>query len=110
MEQTGNRPLVECPMTRRFVLRALGVTCLGLLAAACAPAPPASPPPAAAPAAAPTSAPAAAPAPTSAVAASRAGGCGGSVTEGTNGDGSIVNPTLLVDSDGYWRTSLIFDP
>ena len=108
------------PLTRRVALRTLGIASLGLLAAACAPGAPAAP--TAAPAsqakpasAAPTTAPAAGAttAPTVAAAPAAAGapaaGCGGTVTEGTNGDGSIVNPILLVDSDGYFRTDQMFD-
>lgn len=29
---------------------------------------------------------------------------------GTNGDANNFNPILVVDSDGYWRTDLMFDP
>jgi peptide/nickel transport system substrate-binding protein len=36
-------------------------------------------------------------------------GCGGSISLGTNGDANNVNPILVVDSDGYWRTDLMFD-
>src|SRR6266545_4921814 len=40
---------------------------------------------------------------------------GGSCTDtaiklGTNGDCQNINPILAVDSDGYWRTDLMFDP
>jgi peptide/nickel transport system substrate-binding protein len=44
------------------------------------------------------------------------GTAGGSTTSnssidfGTNGDANNINPILAVDSDGYWRTDLMFDP
>lgn len=38
-------------------------------------------------------------------------GCeGSSITLGTNGDANNFNPILAVDSDGYWRSDLIFSP
>jgi len=36
-------------------------------------------------------------------------GCGFDVTIGSNGDGKIVNPILAVDTDGFWRTDMMFD-
>lgn len=38
-----------------------------------------------------------------------AAGCGFDVTIGSNGDGKIVNPILAVDTDGFWRTDMMFD-
>jgi len=35
--------------------------------------------------------------------------CGADIVLGSNGDGKIVNPILIVDTDGYWRTDLMFD-
>ncbi|MFZ5916480.1 MAG: ABC transporter substrate-binding protein [Chloroflexota bacterium] len=35
--------------------------------------------------------------------------CGGDVIIGSNGDGKIVNPILAIDTDGFWRTDLMFD-
>lgn len=38
-------------------------------------------------------------------------GCGNtSIKLGTNGDANNINPILAIDSDGYWRTDLMFDP
>jgi ABC-type transport system substrate-binding protein len=40
-----------------------------------------------------------------------AGTCGDtSIKLGTNGDANNINPILAIDSDGYWRTDLMFDP
>lgn len=36
-------------------------------------------------------------------------GCGFDITIGSNGDGKIVNPILAVDTDGFWRTDMMFD-
>jgi peptide/nickel transport system substrate-binding protein len=36
-------------------------------------------------------------------------GCGFDVVIGSNGDGKIVNPILAVDTDGFWRTDMMFD-
>jgi len=35
--------------------------------------------------------------------------CGADITLGANGDAKIVNPILAMDSDGFWRTDLMFD-
>ena len=35
--------------------------------------------------------------------------CGYDVVIGSNGDAKIVNPILAMDSDGFWRTDLMFD-
>jgi peptide/nickel transport system substrate-binding protein len=35
--------------------------------------------------------------------------CGYDVVLGANGDAKIVNPILAMDSDGFWRTDLMFD-
>jgi peptide/nickel transport system substrate-binding protein len=35
--------------------------------------------------------------------------CGYDVVIGSNGDAKIVNPILAIDSDGFWRTDLMFD-
>ena len=35
--------------------------------------------------------------------------CGYDVIIGSNGDAKIVNPILAMDSDGFWRTDLMFD-
>ena len=41
--------------------------------------------------------------------AEAAAGCGFDVVIGSNGDGKIVNPILAVDTDGFWRTDMMFD-
>jgi peptide/nickel transport system substrate-binding protein len=38
-----------------------------------------------------------------------ADGCGFDIVIGSNGDGRIVNPILAVDTDGFWRTDMMFD-
>jgi peptide/nickel transport system substrate-binding protein len=45
------------------------------------------------------------------IAAAEAAGCecGTDVIIGSNGDGKIVNPILAMDTDGFWRTDLMFD-
>jgi peptide/nickel transport system substrate-binding protein len=35
--------------------------------------------------------------------------CGADIVLGANGDAKIVNPILAMDSDGFWRTDLMFD-
>jgi peptide/nickel transport system substrate-binding protein len=35
--------------------------------------------------------------------------CGGDIVIGSNGDGKIVNPILAMDTDGFWRSDLMFD-
>jgi peptide/nickel transport system substrate-binding protein len=35
--------------------------------------------------------------------------CGFDAVLGANGDAKIVNPILAIDSDGFWRTDLMFD-
>jgi peptide/nickel transport system substrate-binding protein len=35
--------------------------------------------------------------------------CGADIIIGSNGDGKIVNPILAMDTDGFWRTDLMFD-
>jgi peptide/nickel transport system substrate-binding protein len=37
------------------------------------------------------------------------GECGFDVVLGANGDAKIVNPILAMDSDGFWRSDLMFD-
>lgn len=109
-------------MSKKLSLLLVLVMLTSLIAVACGPTPapvaeatqaPATQPtdapaaqPTEAPAAEPTEAPAAAE-PTAAPAAGCE--CGKDIIIGSNGDAKIVNPILAMDSDGFWRTDLMFD-
>src|SRR5438067_3474915 len=105
---SGEEKFMSSSYSRRHALRALGITSLGLLAAACGPAAvPASPTTAAA--SAPTTAPAANAAPTAATGNQTAAPAGapkrgGQLRNGSNGEATNIHPLLRVDSDGDYLT------
>ncbi|MGI8416943.1 MAG: ABC transporter substrate-binding protein [Nakamurella sp.] len=106
-----NRPVVS----RREMLQILGLAAVTTGLVACGK----STPDAAGITASGTTGSAAAGSGTGSAAATSAGsasqpsgaGCGtSSIKLGTNGDANNINPILAIDSDGYWRTDLMFDP
>jgi ABC-type transport system substrate-binding protein len=101
-------------VSRREMLQVMGLTAVAAGLVACGKSEPDT-------AGSSTSAAGTTPGTTSAAGSSAAGSTAGSsaagadcanssIKLGTNGDANNINPILSIDSDGYWRTDLMFDP